>query len=84
MIRVTLLTQPDCHLCEHAKTVLARVAEDHPLHVDEVQLDSTEGQVIATRIAIPFAPGILLDGQPFGFGRLSERKLRKTLARRAS
>lgn len=82
MIRVTLLTKSDCHLCEHAKTVLARVAVDHPLQVEEVRLDSTEGQVIATRIGMLFAPGILLNGEPFGFGRLSERKLRRTLARR--
>jgi len=26
-----------------------------------------------------FAPGVLLDGHPFSFGRLSERKLRKAL-----
>lgn len=82
MTRVTLLTTSDCHLCAHARSVLARVAVDHPLQVDEVRLDSTEGQVIATRIGMLFAPGILLDGEPFGFGRLSERKLRKTLARR--
>lgn len=82
MTRVTLLTTPDCHLCEHAKAVLARVATDHPLQVEEIRLDSTDGQVLATRIGMVFAPGILLDGKPFGYGRLSERKLRKTLARR--
>ena len=30
----------------------------------------------ATGAGVMFAPGILLDGQPFGFGRLSERALR--------
>lgn len=82
MIRVTLLTQPGCRLCAHAKRVLARVAVDHPLRVDEVAMDCPEGQRLATRIGMLFAPGILLDGEPFGFGRLSERKLRKTLATR--
>ncbi len=82
MIRVTLLTKADCHLCEHAKAVLARVATDHPLQVEEVRLDSTQGQLFATRVGMLFAPGILLDGQPFGYGRLSERKLRKALASR--
>ncbi len=82
MIVVTLLTQPDCHLCEHAKTVLARVAAEHPLQVEEVAVDSEEGRRHATRIGMLFAPGILLDGEPYGYGRLSERKLRKTLARR--
>ncbi|MGH3680738.1 MAG: glutaredoxin family protein [Natronosporangium sp.] len=82
MTRITLLTNVDCHLCEHAKTVLARVAADHPLQVEEIRLDSAHGQALATRIGMPFAPGILIDGEPFGYGRLSERKLRKTLARR--
>jgi hypothetical protein len=26
-----------------------------------------------------FAPGVLVDGAPFSYGRLSERKLRRTL-----
>lgn len=29
-----------------------------------------------------FAPGLLVDGEPFSYGRVSERKLRRTLARR--
>lgn len=82
MTTVTLLTQPDCHLCDHAKTVLARIAADHPLWVEEIPLDSDDGHRHATRIGMLFAPGILIDGEPYGYGRLSERKLRKTLARR--
>jgi glutaredoxin len=78
---VTLLTQPDCAMCEQAKQVLARVGADHRLHVDEVSLASDAGRALATSAGVPFAPGILLDGTPFGFGRLSERKLRKTLTR---
>jgi glutaredoxin len=30
MTTVTLLTQPGCARCEHAKSVLARVGADHP------------------------------------------------------
>ncbi len=30
-----------------------------------------------------FPPGLFLDGEPFSYGRPSERKLRKVLARRA-
>jgi glutaredoxin len=74
---VTLLTKPDCVLCEHAKAVLARIGEDHPLRVEEIALDSTGGTLLATTAGVLFAPGILLDGRPFGFGRLSERALRR-------
>lgn len=80
-VEVTLLIQADCGLCEHAKQVLARVAADHRLTVTEISLATEEGRRLATEAQVVFAPGILLDGRPFAYGRLSERKLRKTLQR---
>lgn len=77
---VTLLTRADCAMCEHAKAVLARVGAERALRVEEVRLDTPDGQRLAERAGVLFAPGILLDGEPFGYGRLSERKLRKALA----
>lgn len=82
-VGITLLTQTDCRLCEHAKDVLTRVGQDHPLEVEEVDLGSDRGRELAARAGVMFAPGVLVDGAPFGFGRLSERKLRKKLATRA-
>ena len=80
MRTITLLTQPDCDMCNHAKTVLARVSADHPIHVAEIDLRSDTGRRLAADVGVLFAPGILLDGRPFGHGRLSERKLRRALA----
>lgn len=79
---VTLLVQPSCSLCDHAKAVLARVAVDHPLTVTEVGLDTEPGRELAERGGVLFAPGIFVDGRPFGFGRLSEKRLRRALAAR--
>jgi glutaredoxin len=76
---ITLLTQSDCTLCEHAKEVLAKVGADHPLTVTEVDLGSDEGRRLAVEAGVFFAPGVLLDNRPFGFGRLSERRLRRAL-----
>ncbi len=76
---VTLLTQSDCHLCEHAKGVLARVSDDFQIEVEEISLVSHAGQRLAAESGVLFAPGVLLDGKPFAFGRLSERKLRRAL-----
>lgn len=84
MIRITLLTQVDCAFCEHAKQVLRRVGSDHPFDVTEVGLDTDEGQALATRMGMPFAPGLLIDDEPFGYGRISERRLRRTLSRIAN
>jgi glutaredoxin len=78
---ITLLTQADCALCEHAKTVLARVSADHPVEVTEIDLASEHGRALAARAGVLFAPGVLVDGRPFGYGRLSERRLRRALGR---
>ena len=81
--RVTLLTQQDCNLCDQAKAVLADLQQDPslPVHLEvvEVTLDTDQGHELATAAGVLFAPGVLLDGQPFSHGRLSQRKLRKAL-----
>ncbi len=84
MTAITLLTQTDCVLCEHAKKVLARVGEDYPLEVTEVDLASERGRALAAQARVQFAPGVLVDGRPFGYGRLSERRLRRALGRLAA
>ena len=81
MTAVTLLTQADCALCEHAMGVLARVGADHPLEITEIDLASGPGRAVAARAGVLFAPGLLVDGRPFGYGRLSERRLRRALGR---
>jgi len=78
---ITLLTQADGTLCEHAKQVRARVGADHPLEITEIDLASEQGRTLAAQAGVLFAPGVLVDGRPFGHGRLSERKLRRTLGR---
>ncbi len=83
MTAITLLTQADCALCEHAKGVLARVSDDHPIEITEIDLASGHGQSLAARAGVLFAPGVLVAGRPFGYGRLSERRLRRALGRLA-
>ncbi|MGW3353202.1 glutaredoxin family protein [Nonomuraea rubra] len=78
-IDITLLTQDDCGFCDHAKQVLANVAADYPIEVTEIDLATEEGRRLAEQAVVLFAPGLLINGQPFGHGRVSERKLRKTL-----
>jgi hypothetical protein len=54
------------------------------LSITTIDLNSPEGQGIATRGGILFPPGIFLDGKPFSYGRPSERRLRRELERRLS
>jgi glutaredoxin len=81
---VTLLTKNPCTYCDHAKQVLHRVGRDYPLRITEIALDTDMGQVLARRAGVMFAPGVLLDGEAFSYGRLSERKLRRTLRTRVA
>lgn len=74
-----MLTKGDCDLCEQAKRVLARLEPEFALRVREVALESEEGRELATRAGAPFPPVVFVEGRPFSYGRLSERRLRKLL-----
>ncbi|MGH3678261.1 MAG: glutaredoxin family protein [Mycobacterium sp.] len=78
-VDITLLTQTSCGLCDVAKEILTRIGQEHPLRVTEIDLASPQGRELAAAAGLLFAPGVLLDGQPFSHGRLSERKLRRAL-----
>lgn len=80
MHTVTLLIQENCTWCEQAKYALRDISAMHPMVIDEVELASTRGRELAVRHGVAFAPGILIDGQLFSFGRPSEKKLRRRLA----
>ncbi len=80
--QITLLTQPSCSMCTHAKSVLHRLKQEYRLSIQELDLTSPDGQQLASRAGVMFAPGLLLDGQMFSFGRVPERKLRRALDRR--
>ncbi len=81
-VEVLLLTQAHCGLCDHAKRVLDRLASQYPLEVTALDLASPEGRALADVGGILFPPGVFLDGEPFCYGRLSERRLRRELDRR--
>jgi len=81
---ILLLTQADCGFCDHAKDVLARLQQDFSLTVQEQDLASPAGKRLAVTLGVLFAPGIVLDGELFSYGRPSERKLRKELQRRTA
>jgi glutaredoxin len=83
-VEITLLTQTSCGMCELAKEILARLGNEYPLSITEIDLASDDGRRLAAGAGVLFAPGVLVDGQPFSHGRLSERKLRRLLDRHAA
>jgi hypothetical protein len=66
-------------MCELAKGILDRLESEYPLSVTEVDMRTDLGRRLAADAGVLFAPGVLVDGRPFSYGRLSERKLRRLL-----
>ena len=81
MTVVTLLTQTSCAFCDQAKETLARLSREQPFETEEISLETEKGRALGERHGVVFAPGVLVDGAFFSFGRLSERKLRRELQR---
>lgn len=82
-VRVELLTQADCASCEDAKEILSALGRDFPLELLMTDLATAEGQQLAAASGVLFPPGILIDGEPFSYGRPSAKKLRRELERRS-
>jgi glutaredoxin len=81
-MHVLILTQEHCGFCEQAKEVLDRLSVEYGFSFSTLNVGSSEGQTLAMRGGVLFPPGIFLDGEPFSYGRPSERKLRREIERR--
>jgi hypothetical protein len=82
--QVTLITAADCHLCERARKVLGTLADETPLVISEVSWESEHGHSLVSRDGIAFPPAVYVDGVLAGYGRISERALRRRLAAQSS
>ena len=81
-VHVTLVTQDDCAFCDQAKAILDRMSTEFGIALRLIEIGSPEGTRLAEEAGIMFPPGILIDDEPFSYGRPSERKLRRELQRR--
>jgi glutaredoxin len=74
--RLTLLTRAGCHLCDDARTVIARVAGELGLTWREVDVDATPELAGTYGDRVPVT---LLDGREHGYWRVDEARLRRDL-----
>jgi hypothetical protein len=81
-LKVTLLTLNDCHLCQHARGVIAKLGLERAIVVEETAWDSAEGQRLVQRDGIPFAPAVYINGNFAAYGRISDGALRRWLGKR--
>ncbi len=84
MVEVTLLTQENCAFCEQAREVLGRLSAEYPISVSVLDLGTPEGRALGERGGVMFPPGVFIGGEPFSYGRPSEKKLRRELDRRTA
>jgi glutaredoxin len=76
--RLTLLGKPGCHLCDDARVVVARVAEDLSLPWEELSILDDEQLLEQYAEQIPV---VLIDGRQHTFWRVDEARLRAALER---
>ena len=74
--RLTLLSRPGCHLCDDARAVLARVAQE--LGVGLHERDITRDAELLARWS-EYIPVVLVDGEVHDFYRVDEKRLRRAL-----
>lgn len=80
-MEILLLTRENCAFCHDAEDILGRLTDDYRFELRTIDLDTPEGEALAQRGGVLFPPGIFIDGEPFSYGRPSERKLRRELDR---
>jgi glutaredoxin len=76
--RITLLGKPGCHLCDEARAVVARVAEDLGVPWEERSILDDEELMAEYSEEIPV---VLIDGRQHTFWRVDEQRLRAALGR---
>lgn len=79
MPRMTLITRVNCHLCDDARAVLARVQQATGERWAELDVDSSDELAGEYSDRVPV---LLLDGSEHGFWRLDEPRLLRELQAR--
>lgn len=76
--RITLLSRPGCHLCDDARSVIARVAAELGVSFEERDITLSADDLAQYSEMIPVT---LIDGVQHDFWRVSEDRLRAALRR---
>jgi redox-sensing transcriptional repressor len=74
--RITLLGRQGCHLCDEARSVISRVADDLGVTWEERDITQSEAELREYWDKIPVT---LVDGVQHDFWRVSEDRLRRAL-----
>ena len=75
--RITLIGRSGCHLCDDAREVVRRVADDTGAGWVEVSVDDDADLLARYSEQVPV---VLVDGAQHDFFRVDEQRLRRALA----
>lgn len=75
--RITLLTRAGCHLCDDAREIIRRVADEVGAGWRELDVDADPARADTYGDRVPV---ILVDGREHGYWRVEEERLRRALA----
>jgi hypothetical protein len=73
---ITLLSRPGCHLCDEARSIIARVAADLDIGWTERDITRSADDMREYGEMIPVT---LIDGVQHDFWRVNESRLRRAL-----
>ncbi|GAA4589563.1 glutaredoxin family protein [Planotetraspora phitsanulokensis] len=75
--RITLLGKPGCHLCDDARVIVERVAQDLGVAWEERDITVSPDDMAEYGEMIPV---VLVDGVQHDYWRVNESRLRAALA----
>jgi hypothetical protein len=75
--RITLVGRAGCHLCDDAREVVRRVADDTGAGWTELSVDDDPDLLARYSEQVPV---VLVDGAQHDFWRVDEQRLRRALA----
>jgi hypothetical protein len=81
MIRITLYSRPDCHLCHEMRAVVDAVAGEVPLIVEEIDVDGDPALVADYGDEVPV---LCVNGRRAFKYRVEAGALRRRLARESA
>jgi hypothetical protein len=76
---LTYVTAPNCHFCEEGRAIVVHLAQESGFPVEEVEWGSAQATKLTKHEPPLFPPAVYLDEKLLGYGRLSERRLRKLM-----
>jgi len=73
---IQFLTMAGCHNCEAAKSILNEVLPDFPsTEIKDIDIATPAGRELAGKYGVISSPGIVIDGELFSTGGVSQDKL---------